>query len=308
MDPTPFFTGTLVQGAESQPFAFVVLLGPGVQTFIRVLAHFADDDLLGGTPPTVSITAGKGPVAAVTAPRGPAAEPEAVPIIGSDEMTVVASATCVRTPEDPDTYLVVITHREDSGPWHFTIRNEESNPLRFFGFHSNDEAATLRPWMQLEAADENGVRLGGVGPTTARIRVRNVGPVPLELHGRAGDTFGEAPATITQLPNAPVRAHRTATIVVGCAPLAEVAVAQVRALSHTFSSNDPDDAHGRIGFEISSPLLPPFRCRSELHDGSPCPCREFDALPPPDADGCRSCNHDKGFHGMEPSPPNPFPQ
>ncbi len=294
MDATAFATGALEHGGLSDPIPFVVLLGADRRTFIRVLAQFDDTVPLGGTPPTVLITAGLGRKAAEVT-----VSDDAVPIIGSDGSTVVATATCARTPEDHDTYLVVIDHDKDSGPWSFVIRNEESNPLSFFGLHSDDEARTLRPWMQVGAVDEDGVLLGGRGRTTSEIRVRNVGPVPLELHGSAGDTFGAAPATIAQLPAAPIRPHRTAIIVVTHPPMDEVESKTSRKLSHTFASNDPDVSHGRINFTVAPPVLPPTRCRK--NDG----CREFRQRFG-DEGACDTCSHDQGFHGL-PFTPVPHP-
>lgn len=277
-----FETGPIDQGGDSDIVPFVVLLNAG-KTFIRVLAHFQDDQILGGTPPTLSIRAGQGPWAEVAIPEDPPPEPVPVPILGSDKVTVVASVTLARTAEDIDTYLAVIEHGQDSGPWRLSIRNDEAKTLAFFILISDDEAETLQPWIQLEGKREKDKVLISAG--SAEILVRNVGAKALTIEGVSGDQIPNTPFILDAVPSEPVRPHRTATIrvkkggtVIG-SPSDEL----------TIRSNDQDKSHGRIAFgDLAEPIEPSFdwqnRCKL-------CGCTNFSPRDPPDEVDCRNCFH-----------------
>lgn len=283
-----FYTERLGESAASESVAFVVLLGAGRRTFIRVLAHYKDDEVLGGTPPTVLITTGEGPVAAVTDGD------EGVPVIGSDQQTVVATAACART-EDNDTYLVVIAHDKDAGPWSFVVRNEEVNPLQFFGFVSDVEAETVRPWMQLEGTREKAKVLISSG--TADILVRNVGTAALELDGSAGDQIDGTPIVLVEMPAAPIRPHRSGRIRVSRGGQFD----GTRSETLTFASNDPDRSHGEIAWAVTTGPEPELEPKCGL-----CVCRNFWPRQPPDQVECRNCGHQHSW-GPDDDVNNPTP-
>jgi hypothetical protein len=283
-----FRTEGLAEEQTSSAIEFVVLL-EAKQTFIRVIAHLRDNTILGGAPPTFLIRAGVGGPTAVDLGAGK------VGIVGSGGAKV-AIATCERTAEDADTYLVTVNHSAPSGPWQVQVRNNDPERLAFTGFISHVERETLQPWLDIEGE----LRLGGLSRTQGGIVMRNLGTAPLVLGEKPGDRLGPeaSPASVFQIPQGPITPHHTDKLVADCPALAEVASATEKKFAHTFRSNDLDPAHGKISFKIVPPVLPSTRCRK--NDG----CREFVPRAAPDEDSCETCLHDIGFHGL-PSPPGP---
>ncbi|MFG1953479.1 hypothetical protein [Micromonospora sp. NPDC048830] len=269
----------------SSPVEFVVLLD-AARTFLRVLAHLREGVVHGGAPPTFCIQAGTGAPAEVDEGAGPVA------IIGSTGATV-ATATCLRTPEDDDTYLVTIDHSAPSGPWRLRIRNNEPEALTFYGFAAHEEEETRHPWMQFSGS----MRLGGLETTRGSVLVYNTGTADLTFQQFPGDKLGpqSSPTTIVEVPP-PIAPHRACPLVAECEPLFEVVEARTDMFEHTLATNDPDPTHAVLRFGISPPVLPPTRCRE--NDG----CREFVPRPDPDEFQCATCFHDAGFHGLSSDP------
>ncbi|MFG1953478.1 hypothetical protein [Micromonospora sp. NPDC048830] len=274
----------------SSPIEFVVLLD-AARTFLRVLAHLREGVVHGGAPPTFCIQAGTGAPVEVDEGAGPVA------IIGSTGATV-ATATCLRTPEDDDTYLVTIDHSAPSGPWRLRIRNNEPEALTFYGFAAHEEEETRHPWMQFSGS----MRLGGLGTTTDDILVFNTGTADLIICQSPGDRLGPeaSPATIVEVPP-PIAPHRACPLVAECEPLSEVVEARTDMFEHTLATNDPDPTHAVLRFgisppvRISPPVLPRTRCRE--NDG----CRRFvRSLSNPYM--CATCFHGSDLHGLPGDP------
>lgn len=286
----PFSTNRLAEGETSPPIEFVVLLD-AEQTFIRVIAHSEEAGLHGGNPPTVLIKAGLGDPTAVDEGAGP------VDILGSGN-AVVATATCERTAEDADTFLITIDHTAASGPWLLQIRNNEPEALAFNGFISHEERETLQPWLEIHGVPS----LGGVGRTRAGIEMRNLGTDTLTIDTEPGDQIGDDafPVTFEDVPDS-VELHRLETLSVECPPLDEVVSATPRTFHVSLETNDPDPSHERFSVRVQQPELPAHFCRE--FDG----CRDFVPRPDPDEDQCETCFHHANSHGMNiPIDTNPF--
>ncbi|WP_172652941.1 hypothetical protein [Rhodococcus opacus] len=292
-------TVELAQGHLSDIFAFTVPLA-FEKTFVSLVAHFTDNDTLGGTAPTVFIRAG------LDDPTPVDEGPLSVDIHGSGGAPV-ARANLRRSTTDGDTFFVSITHTKSAGPWKLQIRNNESEPLRFNGFIANDEHATKRPWPEFSALgrlvfDANAVH-------SRQILVRNVGVSALSFKDKAGDRFGPAGSkiVISKVPD-PIPSHHTGIIEMTSEPLAEVATRQTSTFDHLFTIDDALQLDRRVTYLVDPPLLPRTRCRE--NDGCREYVRNFDLFPPdftPDF-SCVTCGHFPEDHGLPPAPPfDPFP-
>ena len=287
-----FRTDRLTENQMSAPVPFVVLLA-AEKTFLRLIAQFKDNIVLGGAAPTVLITAGLGAATAVDEGRGP------VDIPGSGGATV-ATATCRRTPEDLDTFLVTITHSVASGPWQVQIRNNEPEALEFYAFISHVETETLQPWIGFGTTP----RFRGAEPGRQSVTVRNLGSGALTIEDEPGDRLGPPGSPLTLFAKeTPIPPHRAGNIVVSCATLPEVFERRVDTLQHTLSTNDPTRAHATLSFEIDPPVRerprprppePVERTFCRKGDG----CMEF--IPGPDPSRCGRCGHTFLVHAEVP--------
>lgn len=288
-----FRTGRLAEQEASPPAEFVVLLG-SARTFLRVIAHLQPGVVHGGTPPTFLLTAGLGDPTAVDEGAGP------VDVPGSGG-AAVATASCRRTAEDVDTFLVTVDHGTPSGPWRVQVRNNEPEALEFVGFVSQEEDETLQPWAEFAPLHVRAQETG----TTHGVEVRDMGTAPLSLEDPIGSLLGGegSPCVITARPHE-VAPHGKDAIALSCAPVAGGRHGWSRNFVHTFRTNDHNLAHSRLGFEVVGPSFPTMCLPPE---GCSARCKEFVPRLPPDEFACETCFHDAGFHGL-PSDPDPFPR
>ncbi|MGW0606076.1 hypothetical protein [Streptomyces sp. NPDC002640] len=288
-----FRTGPLAEGQVSPPAEFVVLLG-SAQTFLRVIAHLEPGVVHGGTPPTFLLTAGLGDATAVDEGAGPVGVP------GSGGATV-ATATCRRTTEDVDSFLVTVDHGTPSGPWRVQVRNNEPEALDFVGLVSQEEGETLQPWAEFSAP-----RIAGQERrTTHGVGVRNIGTAALSLGDPVGSPLGGSgsPCVLAARPHQ-IAPHGADTVSVDCAPLVGGRGERTQRFVHTFRTNDVNLAHSRVGFEVVWPTFPTMCLPVE---GCSAHCKEFVPRLPPDEFACETCFHDAGLHGL-PGDPDPFPR
>jgi hypothetical protein len=227
-----------VESQETSPlFKFEVPI-EAQATFLRVIALWRDNEVLGGKAPTFEIKAGGGVFALVGPNSGP------VSILDRTERTAVGSVVCQRLPDD--IFLLTISDLvENSGPWMIRITNNDAESLSFLGFSSHHEEETLQPWMVL--GDPNPLIDAGlfkfVGRSAGRdIPVRNWGTAPLTIRETLGTPLGgeDSPVVLTERPNS-VAPHRVdhLTIEAGESTF-------IRELPHLLLCNDKVDAHRQL--------------------------------------------------------------
>lgn len=261
------------------------------EAFLRVVALWRDNDVLGGTAPTFELRPRRGRITAVTADQ------DDVHIPSSDGATL-GVARCRRLPDD--IYLVSISKiAESSRPWQVRVTNNDPEALRFAWFSSHSESATLQPWMNLENAETQGMgsTLSISESVTKKMLVRNWGTAPLVLEDEAGRPLGGegSPALLVDRPEA-IPPHGQDTLAIGCER-----VSTRTTIHHTFTCNDTVPGHATLVIEAFPtadgggfvPEPDPAFCRAG------CGCMEYAPPPPPNVAGlCQNgyCRHPAAYH------------
>jgi hypothetical protein len=226
-----------VDSQESSPlFKFEVPV-EAQTTFLRVIALWRDNEVLGGKAPTFEIKAGGGVFASV----GPNSDPVS---ILDRERTSVGSVLCRRLPDD--IFLLTISDLvENTAGWMIRITNDDAESLRFLGFSSHHEEETLQPWMVLgdpnPLIDRDLLKFVGGSPRRD-IPIRNWGTAPLTIRETLGTPLGgeDSPVVLIERPDT-VAPHRVdhLTIEAGESTF-------TRELPHLLLCNDRVDAHRQL--------------------------------------------------------------
>ncbi|MFJ8697059.1 hypothetical protein [Streptomyces roseolilacinus] len=277
-----------IRGGATGPLVPFVVPLEATEMFIRVIALWHDNRPLVGRAPTFELKSGRdGRLTAVDTGTGKVE-------IREIEGDLAAVAEVRRLPVD--SYLVTLSGlRENPGPWHLRITNNDAETLRFAWVSSYREQETWQPWMVLEraTAPQDGLlALHGESPETV-ITVRNRGTAPLTIDDPPGTRLGseQSPVVLRRRP-ASIAPHDTDELVVECGR-----VSFADRFSHTFDTNDVNRAHTTLSFEV----LPASSAYDSWDDG-PAFCRACgrcpDYVPPPlDVGGpCGTCGHRGAQH------------
>lgn len=262
------------------------------EVFLRVIALWRDDDVLGGNAPTFELRPRRGLITALSADQ------DNIEIRSNDGATL-GIARCQRLPDD--IYLLGVSEiAEGSRPWQLRITNNDPETLRFVWFSSRSETNTLQPWMNIENLESPGMGtvLGIRESVTKQMIVRNWGTAPLVLEDEAGRPLGGegSPAILVARPQE-VPPHGRDTITIGCG---RVEATRTK-IQHSFTCNDTVPEHTTLIIEAFPteggggfvPEVEPAFCRAG------CGCMQYSPPPPPDVGGrCQNgrCRHPAAHH------------
>jgi hypothetical protein len=199
----------LGRGQFSEEFEFSATVPTeATDTYLRVIALWHDNAVLGGDAPTIEVRSGAGGLTALTVtPQGTR---NAVTINGTGGR-VAGIASCER--EDNDIYFVHISNlATGNGPWTLRLKNNDGEVLHFVAVSSTDPNETKQPWMVWGATvgslitdgDPSDLRINlSRLRSTQSVTVRNLGTAPLQFREQTAASIGgvDSPAVIEVLPN-----------------------------------------------------------------------------------------------------------